>query len=127
MMKTIGESAFYACANLNGDLVVSDAVENIGNYAFNGCKNLLSGNILKLGKKLKYIGERAFDIDWETNSYFDKIYCSAPIPPSIDIRSYLYGWVLIVPQGCLNAYLDSNWTSVVTRFSSGPNIIEENF
>lgn len=126
-LKTIGESAFYACANLNGDLVVSDAVENIGNYAFNGCKNLLSGNILKLGKKLKYIGERAFDIDWETNSYFDKIYCSAPIPPSIDIRSYLYGWVLIVPQGCLNAYLDSNWTSVVTRFSSGPNIIEENF
>lgn len=130
-LKTIGESAFYECANLNGDLVVSDAVESIGNYAFKGCKSLLSGNTLKLGKNLKYIGERAFDIDLETNgggisSYFDKIYCAAPIPPSIDTYSYLYGGILIVPTGCLNAYLGSNWTSMVTS-SIGPNIIEEDF
>lgn len=131
-LKMIAESAFYGCSNLIGNIVIPDAVESVSNYAFKGCKSLLlSGNTLKLGKGLKYIGERVFDIELDANAgasgcFFDKIYCAAPIPPSIDISSYLYGRILIVPIGCLNVYMDSNWTSMVTS-SIGPNIIEEDF
>ena len=127
-LKSIGAGAFQGCSNITGNLVIPDAVENIGADAFKGCEKLLTGNILKLGKGLKSIGYGAFSADASWNStYFDKIYCGAPIPPSIDIDYSFYGGVLIVPKGCLNTYLDSKWTSVVGAMNDVPNIIEEDF
>lgn len=109
------------CSNLDGNLVIPDAVENIGYMAFKGCTKILEGNELRLGKGLKQIGDRAFDVGSDDNasvpSSFCKIYCSTTVPPIINY-SDLNCEQLIVPKGCLEAYQNSNWNNV-----SG-NIIE---
>lgn len=120
-LQTIGEYAFMGCSNLDGNLVIPDAVENIGYMAFKGCTKILEGNELRLGKGLKQIGDRAFDVGSDDNasvpSSFCKIYCSTTVPPIINY-SDLNCEQLIVPKGCLEAYQNSNWNNV-----SG-NIIE---
>ena len=129
-LKIIGSAAFMGCSNLSGELVIPDAVENIGEGAFKGCEKLLTGNILRLGKGLKSIGYGAFiakmlsDVSWN-DSYFDKIYCNAPIPPSNVVNTNLHGRVLIVPKGYLKVYQESQWTSVVGATNDIPDIIEE--
>lgn len=129
-LKIIGSAAFMGCSNLSGDLVIPDAVEDIGEGAFKGCEKLLTGNILRLGKGLKSIGYGAFiakmlsDVSWN-DSYFDKIYCNAPIPPSNVVNTNLHGRVLIVPKGYLKVYQESQWTSVVGATNDIPDIIEE--
>lgn len=121
-VKTIGTNAYKGCTGLDGNLVIPDAVENIENMAFKGCTKILEGNELRLGKGLKQIGDKAFDASSDDNttmySSFRKIYCSATIPPTIDINSCLSCEQLIVPKGCLEAYRNSGWNNV-----SG-NIIE---
>ena len=113
-VKTIGERAFTACSGLTGNLVIPDKVEIIEDYAFYGCTNFKSNLII--GSGVKRIDEGVFMSDGRKLN-FDKIYCKATTPPSID-RCAFYDFIsydsapayLGVPIGTKTAYENtSGW------------------
>lgn len=57
-VRSIGESAFYACEKLTGSLILPDGLTEIGNYAFGNC-TALSGT-LQIPGSVKTIGDYAF-------------------------------------------------------------------
>ncbi|HEY6915464.1 MAG TPA: leucine-rich repeat domain-containing protein, partial [Paludibacter sp.] len=60
-VTSIGNSTFYRCGNLNGTLVLPNSVTAIGEYAFSQCQNLTG---LILSESLTSISDGAFDGDW---------------------------------------------------------------
>lgn len=58
-VTAIGNSAFYDCHNLTGNLTIPNSVTWIGNSAFNGCYNL-TGN-LTIPNSVTGIGDSAFN------------------------------------------------------------------
>ena len=57
-LTEIGESAFYYCSGLSGNLTLPEGLKRIGNSAFIGCENLTGE--LKLPESLAEIGAGAF-------------------------------------------------------------------
>ncbi len=57
-LETIGESAFFRCETMTGDLEFSDACVSIENFAFYECFGLES---LSFGESVKNIGVAAFE------------------------------------------------------------------
>ncbi|MDE5815453.1 MAG: leucine-rich repeat domain-containing protein, partial [Alistipes sp.] len=57
-LKTIGESAFYGCSGLTGDLVLPKNLTSIGEFAFSSCKGLTGDLVIPQG--VTSIGEYAF-------------------------------------------------------------------
>lgn len=56
-LRTVGENAFYNCSALRGVLICGDKTEEIGTYAFAGCRSL-SG--IRVPDTLSRIGDYAF-------------------------------------------------------------------
>lgn len=56
-VQEIGDSAFYGCSNLEGDLIIPDNVKKIGNLAFANCSNLQKISVSNLTE----VSEHAFD------------------------------------------------------------------
>lgn len=103
---TIGDFSFRECSNLTS-ITIPDNFTSIGNYAFIECSNLSS---VTLGYYLNNIGDNAF----ENCSKLSNLYCSAPVPPSIN---YIYppiNWekageiFLYVPSSSINDYVNCN-------------------
>ena len=55
-VKSIGDYAFYGCSGLTS-ITISNSVESIGNYAFSGCSELTS---ITIPNSVKSIGNYAF-------------------------------------------------------------------
>ncbi|MFT3752229.1 MAG: leucine-rich repeat protein [Paludibacter sp.] len=60
-VSSIGNNAFELCGNLNGTLVLPNSVTTIGVKAFSQCQNLIG---LTLSESLTSISDGAFDGDW---------------------------------------------------------------
>jgi hypothetical protein len=60
-ITSIGDSAFYNCGSLTGNLIIPDFVTSIGMKAFSQCQSLTG---LTLSNSLILISAGAFDGDW---------------------------------------------------------------
>ncbi len=58
-VTSIGDSAFFGCTGLSGNLIIPNSVTSIGDYAFSTC-DALSGD-LTIPNSVKSIGDDAFD------------------------------------------------------------------
>ena len=63
-LKVIGDYAFYNCWNMTSDVILSDAVTEVGDHAFAGCAKVTR---LSVGRNVKYIGYGAFGEGFEQN------------------------------------------------------------
>ena len=115
-IKFVGSEAFmYNCFH---DLILPDAIETIGRWAFMGIGNL---NSVRLPKNLTLLGEAAF-VDCKN---LTKVYAQNPEPPEIfyaidDMFEQMVGTrgifdrihpkaVLYVPIGAKDAYMRAGW------------------
>lgn len=57
-LVTIGDSAFYDCRSIQGEIVIPDSVKTIGNSAFSNCSG--QEKTLKIGNGVETIGGGAF-------------------------------------------------------------------
>ena len=108
-LVTIGENAFALCYDLTGDLTIPDLVTTIGPSAFYGCEKLTG--TLTLGESVSYIGDWAF----KKCSGFTGAVSRATTPPEIGNEFGYYTafesfgcQILIIPDGCTDAYMNSN-------------------
>lgn len=58
--EILGDSAFYGCGNLAGDLVLHRNVKTIGAHAFDGCNSLNGSLTIHDLSEMETIGEAAF-------------------------------------------------------------------
>lgn len=114
-MSTIGNSAFYDCSRLTGNLTIPNSVTTIGNGAFSRCSGF-SGS-LTIPNSVVSIGCDAFT---DCLGFFS-IVSFAETPPILDDSYYYYsgycvfcGWSsntpIYVPCGSEEAYASSSWT-----------------
>ncbi len=72
-IKVVGN---YACQGLIAKIHIEDGIESIGDYAFDGCKELVIGSALN---NVESIGDYAFrgcvwDTVYNTRTYYDTLY-----------------------------------------------------
>ena len=105
-ITSIGEGAFDECSSLTS-ITIGNSVTEIGMRAFYGCKSLTS---VTIPDSVTLIRERAFD----GCDRLKTIICKAENPPKI--KEPFWGETLpkfdtlIVPEGCEEAYLNSDWS-----------------
>ena len=63
-LKTIGDYAFYNCWNMSSEVIIGDAVTEIGDCAFGGCAKVTR---MSVGRNVRYIGQGAFGSGYENN------------------------------------------------------------
>ncbi|MDE7386985.1 MAG: leucine-rich repeat protein, partial [Muribaculaceae bacterium] len=110
-LTSIGYHAFYGCSNLK-NIIIPNKVTSIGERAFHGCNS----KIIVLGKSVESIGNAAFFYS------IKKVYCKAINPPillqnssgSVLTFDGSYTMILVIPRGCREAYIDSNWNNFFT-------------
>ena len=131
-LVTIGENAFALCYDLTGDLTIPDLVTTIGPSAFYGCEKLTG--TLTLGESVSYIGDWAF----KKCSGFTGAVSRATTPPEIGNEFGYYTafesfgcQILIIPDGCTDAYMNSNLHDELglcgfsTFIEESDNVVEE--
>ncbi|HNY06200.1 MAG TPA: leucine-rich repeat protein [Candidatus Egerieousia sp.] len=85
-------------------LILPDEVENIGDYAFSGCKSITG--VIVLGKKLKKVGYKAF-----SEVPAAKVYCKAADPPSAHNLGIANTNYLGVSTGSIKRYSAADYWS----------------
>ena len=139
-VTSIGETAFFDCMDLTGDLIIPNSVTSIGRLAFYICWNLTSVTIpssvtniddhafdycsgmtsLTIGSSVASIGEGAFD----RCDGLETIYILAENPPaigSVTFTSQTYNVPLIVPCGSVAAYRNAEYWNNFTNIQSECN------
>ncbi len=151
-VTSIGETAFFDCMDLTGELIIPNSVTSIGRLAFYICWNLTSVTIpnsvtnidafafdycsgmtsLTIGSSVTSIGEGAF----ARCDGLESIYILAENPPAIGSVAFAgptYDVPLIVPCGSVVAYrnaeywnnftnIQSNCSYTLSANSSDPNL-----
>ena len=104
-LQTIGSWAFYNCHELQ-NLVIPEGVTYIGDGAFYGCTYLEN---LSLPASVQSIGDNTFALC----SKMKKIVVNAPVPPSIQAKTFYdvnRQIPVYVPDNCVSAYEnDAQW------------------
>ena len=87
-LTSIGNSAFWGCSGLTGNLVIPESVTSIGGSTFSNCSKLTA------------------------------VYCKATTPPTVESTAFpatLYNRSLYVPVGCKEAYAAADiWKDFAT-------------
>jgi|GEM_PF-1206061 len=81
-ITSIGNSSFYNCDGLAGDLTIPNYVVSIGNHAFYGCSGI--GDILTIPASVNSIGDHAFDACYSIGT----IYILNTAPPAIGYNTF---------------------------------------
>jgi sugar lactone lactonase YvrE len=81
-ITSIGNSAFYNCDGLTGDLTIPNSVVSIGSYAFYGC--IVLDGILTIPGSVNSIGDHAFDACFSIGT----IYILNTTPPAIGYNTF---------------------------------------
>ena len=144
-VTSIGETAFFDCMDLTGELIIPNSVTSIGRLAFYICWNLTSVTIpnsvtnidafafdycsgmtsLTIGSSVTSIGEGAFS----RCDGLESIYILAENPPaigSVTFASQTYDVPLIVPCGRVAAYRNTEYWSSFSNIQEDCSEIEEN-
>lgn len=108
-LKNIGSRAFSFCSALER-VALGDAIKTVADSAFFFCSALKH---VTLGSNVKSIGRMPFFMC----NKVDTIVCKAVTPPAVNATSSFdnYKSLLIVPDGCENAYKNAN---IWKRFSN---------
>ena len=122
-VSLIGRYAFYNCRSLTS-VTISDSVTSIGESAFESCDNV---ETISLGRNVSKIGEKAFrPVGFNfTGHCLKTVICKAEIPPKIEetdkgegcyyLETFGSFETLIVPNGCEEAYAQSDWNRFITN------------
>ncbi len=144
-VTSIGETAFFDCMDLTGELIIPNSVKSIGRLAFYICWNLTSVTIpnsvtnidafafdycsgmtsLTIGSSVTNIGEGAF----ARCNGLESIYILAENPPaigSVAFASPTYDVPLIVPCGSVSAYRNAEYWNNFTNIQEDCSKVEEN-
>ncbi|MBQ5653529.1 MAG: leucine-rich repeat domain-containing protein, partial [Alistipes sp.] len=97
----IGSGAFRDCCSLT-NITIPKGVSLIDKYTFNNCTSLRS---IIIPDRVISINHSAFR---NCNS-LQSVICEAKIPPKLGDEAFPEFDTLIVPEGCEEAYLNSDW------------------
>ncbi len=111
-VTSIGERAFEGCDSLTS-VTIPDSVIYIGEYAFSQCSSLTS---LLIGNSVTEIGACAFRDCW----WLKTVICKTQNPPALESEilggdTFTKFETLIVPEGCEEAYLNSDWRKYIVE------------
>ena len=116
----ISNRAFEGYYNIHGTLTIPSTVERIEYFAFRNCTGY-EGGTLVLGESVNWIGEEAF----YNTGFSTVISLRADKAPWIDYDAFNnYDAIAVVPCGCMEMYMDSEWSNYFTEIIEDCQYVE---